>query len=107
MLTDKKGRAEIDTSTLGDNTIIAAPSTGHIEIDHISVMPTGGANTLIFKDGSTQMFAYELDDNQGYAFDNANINNNTIALSEGQALVLNLSAATQVSGFILYRVVGQ
>lgn len=103
----RKARAEIDTASSGNNTIISAAGAGtHIEIDFLQVIPTGGANTLTFYDGSTQMFAYALDDNQAQTFDNAS-GDYSIDLSDNQAFVLNLSAATQVSGFVIYRVVGQ
>lgn len=33
-------KADIDISSAGDNTIIAAPSAGYIVIDHINFIPT-------------------------------------------------------------------
>lgn len=102
----RKARAEIDTATSGDNAIIAAQGSGKtIEIDFFQVMPTGGAQTVSFKNGSTQMFAYALDDNQAVTFDNAS-GDYPITLSNNTAFNLNLSASTQVSGFVLYRVLG-
>ena len=102
----RKARSEIDLSSSGDNTVISAPSSGHIEIDHLNFLPSAGANTIILKDGSTQWVSYALDDSQGFTFDNTS-GDNHIELSETSAFVMNLSAATQVSGFVLYRVVGE
>jgi len=100
---DRKARAVISTSSAGDNTIIAAPSAGYIEIDHIDFIPSGGAQTVTLKDGATTIVAYALDDNQGYAFDNTA--DNPIRLSDATAFVLNLGAATSVTGFVLYRII--
>lgn len=114
MLTDRRGQADINTSTAGDNTIIAAPTKGHIEIDHLEIMPTGGANTVIVKlagagsasgQNPMQSFTYAMDDNQAYVYDRTN--ENSMETTEATALILNLSAATKVTGFVLYRVVGE
>jgi len=113
MLTDKRGSAEINTSTSGDNTIIAAPAKGHIEIDHLEVMPTGGANTAIFKlagAGSTanatpmERYEYAFDDNQAYVYDRTT--SNSIECLEATAFIMNLSAATKITGMVQYRIVG-
>ncbi len=113
MLTDKKGQAEINTSTSGDNIIVPAPSLGHIEIDHLEVMPTGGANTVIIKlagagsvvnQSPMQRFEYSFNDNQAYVYDKTTPN--SLKLTEATALIINLSAATVVTGFISYRIVG-
>ncbi len=102
----RRARAEIDIASSGNNTIITAINPGHIEIDHINLIPTGGANTVILRDGSTQIASYAFDDNQGFAFDNAS-GDAPLTLSNNSAFVINLSAATQVSGFVLYRVLGE
>ena len=102
----RKARAEINTSSSGNNTIISAPSSGHIEIDHLNFLPSGGANTIILRDGATQWVSYALDDSQGFTFDNTS-GDNHIELGETNAFVMNLSAATLVSGFVLYRVIGE
>mgnify|MGYP001613328304 FL=1 len=113
MLTDKRGHAEINTSTSGDNTIITAPILGHIEIDHMEIMPTGGANTVIVKlagassaASATPMerFEYAFDDNQAYVYDRTTVNG--LECTEAAAFILNLSASTAVTGFVSYRVVG-
>lgn len=113
MLTDKRGTVDINTATSGDNTIIAAPTKGHIEIDHIEVMPTGGANTVIFKvagAGSAasqtpmEQWQYAFDDNQAYVYDRTT--GMSIECTEATAFIINLSAATAVTGLVQYRIVG-
>jgi len=113
MLTDKRGFAEISTSSSGDNTIIAAPSSGHIEIDHLEFIPTGGANTIIIKLAGAssaanqtpgQRYAYALDDQQAYVYDRTTAS--CLECTEATAFILNLSAATAVSGMVQYRIVG-
>lgn len=108
MNSDRKGFAEINTSTSGDNTIIAAPTVGHIEIDHMEIMPTGGANTVrIQLDGTPGIVGYEytFDDNQAYVYDRTT--NNSLTVSEAQPFVINLSASTKVTGMVQYRIVGE
>lgn len=108
MNSDRKGFAEINVSTSGDQTIIAAPTKGHIEIDHLEIMPTGGVNTVrIQLDGTSGIVGYEyaFDDNQAYVYDRTT--NNPLAVAEAQPFVLNLSASTKVTGMVQYRVVGE
>ena len=113
MLTDLRGHAEINTSTSGDNTIISAPTKGHIEIDHMEIMPTGGANTVIIKlagassaanQSPMERYEYAFDDNQAYVYDRTTVNG--LECTEATALIVNLSAATKVTGFVAYRIVG-
>ena len=103
----RRARARINTSSSGNTTLVAAATDGAFyEIDFIQIMPSGGANTVQLRDGSTTVvFSYPLDDNQAQTFDNAS-GDYPIVLSSNTAMVLNLSAATQVDGFVLYRVVG-
>lgn len=108
MLTDRRGFAEINTSTIGANIIIPAPTKGHIEIDHLEIMPTGGVNTIRFHlDGApgTIGWEYAFDDNQAYVYDRTTPNSLTVA--EAQAFIINLSAGTKVTGHVQYRVVGE
>ena len=114
MVTDRQIRVEINTSSSGDNTLAAALTQGHYEIDHIEVMPTGGANTIKLKLAGASSAAsqtpmeqveYALDDNQAWVFDRTT--HNTLIGKEASALVLNLSASTRVTGFILARAVGE
>lgn len=101
----RKGQARINLSTSGDNTVIAAPTSGHIEIDHISILPSGGAQTITFKSGTTTLFDFALDDQQGYTFDNTN--DNPIEIAEASAFVVNISASTVATGEVVYRVVNE
>lgn len=114
MQTDKRGIAEINITASGDNTIIAAPTVGHIEIDHLEIIPSGGANTVTFKlagAGSTtgqspmELYLYALDDNQAYAYDRTTYNN-SLELTETTAFIINLGSATAVTGMVQYRIVG-
>lgn len=115
MLTDRRGVAEINSSTAGDVTVIAAPTKGHIEIDHLEIMPTGGANTVIVKLAGTasaanatpmERFEYAFDDNQAYVFDNTT-DRSMLECKEATAFYINLSASTKVTGWVSYRVVGE
>jgi hypothetical protein len=114
MLTDRRGHAEINSATSGDLTVIAAPAKGHIEIDHLEIMPTGGANTIIIKlagassldnQSPMQKYEYAFDDNQAYVYDRTTANG--LECKEATAFIINLSASTKVTGFVAYRVVGE
>jgi len=113
MLTDIRGTAEINSATAGDVTVIAAPTKGHIEIDHLEVMPTGGAQTLIFKIAGASSAAnqtpmerweYDFDDNQAYVYDRTHAA--SIECTEATAFIVNLAASTAVTGLVQYRIVG-
>lgn len=109
-LPGRKARATIDTATSGENTIIAAPGAGaHIQIDHLTVLPSGGANTIDFRNGSgagNSIVEFPFDDNQAWVFDNAS-GEYPITLSNNTAFIINLGSATQVDGLVLYRVIGE
>ena len=109
MKVDRKDRARIDLSVAGDNTVIAAPGDGrHIAIDHLNFLCSGAANTIQLKEGAdTVITEYAFDDNQAFAFDNANPDLNTLEVRTNLAFVMNLSASAAVTGFVLYRVVGE
>jgi hypothetical protein len=108
MIVEHLLKADINTATSGDNTIIAAPSgTGqYIVIDHINLAPAGAVSIQI-KDGSTSYGGlYSLASNQLFALDNVIQNEEgIITLSVNSAFVINLSGAVQVSGFIRYRII--
>lgn len=102
-------KADINISTSGDNTIIAAPSTtgNYLAIDFISFLPTT-AVAVQFKDGST---AYggplPLDTKQALTWENSFCNQKgVITLSPNQAFIMNLAGAVQVGGVVRYREVG-
>lgn len=103
---NKLYKADIDFSTSGDHTVIAAPSNGYIAIEHINFIPTS-AVTVQFKDGSTNYGgAYPLDAKQPVTLENT-INNEDglMQMSSESAFIINTSAAVQVSGFVLYRII--
>ena len=110
MLSDQRRTATFDFSA-GVAVTIAAPGDGkHLEIDHIEFLPSGGANTLTFSGlddgaGISLTLVYPLDDNQGFAYDNVNNNGNTFTCLNNTALTITPSAATRVTGAILYRIV--
>jgi len=100
-------KADINIASSGDNTIIAAPSQGYIAIDHINLLATS-AVAIQFKDGTTNYGgAYAFDTKQAMALDNSTGDQHgVITCLPGNAFVINLGAAIQVSGFIRFRIVG-
>jgi len=104
----RRVETRINTTALGETSLASAPTDGaHYEIDFISVLPSGGANTVGLFDGTagSVKWSFPLDDNQAFTFDNGS-GDYPITLGANNALILNLSAATQVDGFVHYRVVG-
>ena len=106
---DKRIALAVNTSTSGDNELIVAPGAGaFIAIDFISLNPNGGGQTLIAKNGSTELFRLVLDDNQPFTFENAIQDpEGLLTCSDNAAFNLNLSAATQVTGYIKYRIINK
>jgi len=100
-------KADINFSTSGDHTVIAAPANGHICIDHINFIPTS-AVIVQLKDGNTNYGgAYPLDTKQAFTLENAIQNNQgLIKLTDKTAFVINTGGAVQLGGFILYRIMG-
>jgi len=101
-------KADINISSSGNNTIIAAPTTGYIAIDHINFLPTS-AVTVQLKQGTTAYGgAYPLDAKQAYTIENAIGNEHgIITCLPGEAFVIDLGGAVQVGGFVRYRIVGE
>lgn|SRR3990167_2128172 len=99
----------INSSTSGDNELVAAPGAGQfLAVDFLVLHPNGGAQTLIVKSASTERFRLVLDDNQPFTFENAiHSEKGVIWCAANEALNLNLSAATQVTGYLVYRIVGR
>ena len=99
----------VNTSTSGDNELIAAPGSGSfLAIDFLVLHPNGGSQTLIVKSGSTERFRLILDDNQPFTFENTiHDPKGIITCADNAAFNLNLSAATQVTGYAKYRIVGK
>ncbi len=99
-------KADINIATSGNNTVISAPTSGYIAIDHINFVPASAVDVQL-KTGTTNYGgAYSLADKQAFTIENA-INNDKgiITCGSGEAFVINLSGAVQVSGFIRYRIV--
>jgi hypothetical protein len=110
MINEKVYKADINISTTGDNTIIAAPTgtSEFIVVDSINFVPNS-AVTVQLKDGSTNYGgAYSLTANQGFTLDKpSGIDAGIITCSANNAFVINLSADVQVSGFALYHIVNR
>jgi hypothetical protein len=108
MIVENLKKADINISSSGSNTIIAAPAHGYIAIDHINFIPTS-AVTVQLKDGSTNYGgAFPLDAKQAFVLENNILNQNgVITCSPGSAFVINLSVAVQIGGFIRYRIIGE
>ena len=106
---EKRIPVAINTSTSGDNELIAAPGAGqYLAIDFILLHPNGGAQTLILKTASTERFRMVLDDNQPFTVENTiHDPEGIITCADNEAFNLNLSAATQVTGYVKYRIVGR
>lgn len=101
----------IDTTTSGDNTILAAPTDGSFyAIDFITLNPGGGANLTTLKNiqalaDAVQNIVMDLNDNQPITFENAIHEPNGILRTKvNGAFVINLTAATRITGFMIYRI---
>ena len=104
---ERLNKADVSISSSGDNTIIAAPSTGqYIAIDHVSLLPTT-AVAVQFKDGTTAYGgAFPLGTLQALVLENSmQHQDGVITLSSGQAFVINLGSAVQVGGIVRYRII--
>lgn len=104
---EKRIPLAVSTSTAGDNTLIAAPGEGKfLAIDFIALNPDGGAQTITMKTGNTDI-AYALNDNQPLTFENAiHDPEGVITCKNNTAFILNLGAATSITGYIKYRICG-
>lgn len=102
---DKLYKADISFSGTGDNTIIAAPTSGRIVIDFISLFPAA-ATTIQLKDGTTAYGgSYPLSSKQPFVFENTTqAYDGVITCSFGNAFVINSDTAVSVTGFVRYRI---
>ncbi len=100
--------ASIDVSASGSSPIIAAPTNGTaIKIVHLTLQNAGSTATNVeVLNGTTSLngTGYALTANGGgYSFDApGGPGQGVIVLSADTALQLNLSAASQVNGWVLY-----
>jgi len=97
----------INKDTTANVAIIAAPGAGkRIAIDLLVLNPSGGANIATLTGSSAVPFA--LADQQALVLDNSFHNpTGCFLLNDNQAFSLGLSAATQVEGYAIYRIIGQ
>src|SRR3990167_252457 len=102
---DKRLSVGINTSTSGDNEIIAAPGAGgFFAVGFFLVNSKCGSKTLILKSGSTERFRVILDEGQPFVLENTiHDPEGILTCASNSAFNLNLSAATQVTGYIKYR----
>lgn len=96
--------AIVDVTTSGDNIIVAAVTGKRIKVCAFSIQSTAVTTvSTIFKDGAATDLtgAYEWKAREGLT---SSISPNAFlfATSAGNALILNLSAATQVVGHVTY-----
>lgn len=109
IIDEKEIKADINISTSGDNTIIAAPGTGqYLAIDFIQYVPTT-AVTVQYKDGTTNYGGpLPLAAQQAVTAENSwRSQDGVFTMSDNAAFVMNLGGAVQVGGLIRYRIVGR
>lgn len=109
VIDEKLKKVDINISTSGDNTIIAAPANGqYLAIDFISFIPTT-AVSIQFKTGSTNYGgALPLDAKQALTWENSSRNQDgVITCGNNEAFVMNLDGNVQVGGIIRYRIIGE
>lgn len=100
-------RASIGLNTAGDNTVIPAPGTNrYIHIVHLVLQNVSTSQlTVILKDGIFAMngTGYLLNPNGGaFTFDGGPMTE--YILSANAAFIINLSAAQQLNGIVVYYV---
>lgn len=97
-------RVIIDTAAAGDTQLIAAVVGQRHKIVHIEIQnPVATNNTALFKDGAAAINGdgFVLGERQGWTFE-GDPGRREIVGSVNTAFNINLSAATQISGFVLY-----
>ena len=105
---EKLYKADINISTIGNNTIITAPGDGHyLAIDFVALLSTT-AVAVQFVSGSTNYGgSFPLDAKQSMTFENATGNQDgVITCGNNEAFIINLGDNVQVGGFIRYRIIG-
>lgn len=102
-------KADINISSSGDNTIIAAPGDGkYLAIDFIAMMPTTAVSVQL-KSGSTSYGGpYPLDAKQSFTIENAvHYQGGIIKCANNEAFVINLDSAVQLGGYCRYRIINK
>ena len=94
-------RVAINISASGDNTIVAAVTAQTIRV-HKLFLAASGAVSIKFKDGASTDFmpAFPLQAYGGMVLDSDQ--DPWFVTTAGNALIINLSAAVQVSGILYY-----
>lgn len=105
---EKLYKADINISTAGSSTIIAAPGDGHyLVIDFIAFMPTTAVSVQLVSGSTNYGGPLPLASLQALVFENsANNNDGVITCGNNEAFVINLASAVQVGGFCRYRIIG-
>ncbi len=88
-------RVSVSESTAGDRTIVSAVSGKKIVV--LNYLLTVSANTVTWKSGST-VISGAIDESHSMRDPDAGL----IETDTGEALILNLSGTSQVSGFLTY-----
>jgi hypothetical protein len=92
----------IDVSAAGDTTPIAGKAGGErIRIYHLQLWSLS-QNTVTLKDGSTPMNGQGFNLSAGQPFTFSAPQDCPLPLTPGNSFVINLSAAADVSGWLLY-----
>ena len=94
------GYAQINISTAGDNVIIAGAAGSQIGLQEVQIW-NSTLQTFIFKDGMTEFLrftSYPALSGWTRAFNMESF----YVLTAGSGLVINLSGAGQVDGFVRY-----
>jgi len=101
---DDIGRAQISAASIGDNTVVAAIPGKRIKVIGYALVSTS-ANTIRWKSGAAANLsgAMALAANGGLSSPS---DKNTVEFETavGEALVLNLTGATNVGGHVVYKV---
>lgn len=98
---------QIDASAAGDNVLI--PGTAGVKQIYELVLWNVGAQTLVFRQGTSSGFRLlrltDFPALTGFTLGfNGSFDQPHWEIDNGQSLILNLAASTQVDGFIRYRV---
>lgn len=96
-------RAPINISTLGDNTIISAPTTGELFIHELVVNPSA-AMTVTMKCGARTVATFTLSGGQPITLSDITgmPGEPRFKCFQGEAFIINLSAAGSLTGTIAY-----
>ncbi len=96
--------AIIDIAALGDNTIIPGSGTSRVVIYEIGIRQSG-ANpmTVRLKQGADPLMGPMTNFNPGDSFFRLGAEKPWRKLEPGRGFIINLSAAEQLSGYVLYR----